>query len=247
MANPEPLGYSPVAPTDPTAAGTQSLRRRRVRLIGFAVVLGVLLAGVSVGGTLLVLAHQRDGATPQTSRSPVDLTFTGDLRSALLPLPAGAVELTSKLYVDHSVSVAQAAADFTKDPAGGQRYLESLGYVQGATKAWRDGHGNEVWIFLFQYSSDGSAGTRLLDIDRAERTNVNLDGQVPFVTMNGKYYIYNPSANKMGYVRAVVQQEAVFASIGVYSPGKADTALALQLAEQQYARLPALGVLPTHP
>jgi len=209
--------------------------------------MGVLLAGLSVGGTLLVLGHQRDDATPQTSPSPVDHTFTGDLRSALLPMPDGAVQLTSKLYGDHSVSVAQAAVDFTQDPTGGQRYLESLGYVQGAVTAWRDGHGNEVWIFLFQYSSDGSAGTRLLDIDRAE-TRSGSDGQVPFATMNGKYYIYNPSAKfKMGYVRAVVQQEAVFASIAVYSPGKADTALAMQLAEQQYARLPVLGALPTHP
>src|SRR5215510_15129393 len=102
MASPAPPSHSSVGETDPMPARSQSLRWRPVRLIGFAVVLGVLLVGISVGGTLLVLAHQSEDATPQPSRSPVDFTFAGDLRSALLPLPDGAVELPYNGSADHS-------------------------------------------------------------------------------------------------------------------------------------------------
>ena len=247
MTDPEPLSHSPVVPTA-VMAPPQTLRRRRVALVGLALVVGVLLAGMSVGGTLLLVrAHQGERAAPNPSRSPIDFTFAGDLRSALLPLPDGAVEIPYGSG-DHSVSIVQAAAN-AGNPSAGRRYLESLGYRQGATIAWRDRGGNEVFIYLYQFGSDGSAGSWFLSIDDVESHHVDFAGGGQFPTINGKWYVYDPSpkVKNMGYVRAVIQQEAVFASIGVYTAGMTNIALAKQLAEQQNARLPVLGVLPTHP
>ena len=245
MTNPEQLSQSPVdhvTTTNGLPAG-----RRTGLLIGLSVVAALLLAGMSVGGTLLIYSHQSRVAVPTPSRSPVDFTFTGDLRLALLPRPDGATKIEYFGSTDGSISIAQAALN-AKDKDSAQQYLASLKYLQGAATAWRDSDGNDVYIYLYQFDGDGYAGSWYTSVDDAESHHPDVDGTGLFQVMNGKWFVYEPSSQDSGrgYVRALVQAGSIVVSVSVHTPGTINVELAQRLAEQQYASLPVGGVLPTH-
>ncbi len=96
-------------------------------------------------------------------------------------------------------------------------WLAQLGYRQGAATAWRDSAGNDVYIYLYQFDLDGSAGSWFLEIDSIETHHPDRDGGGVFMTMNGKWHVYDSSPRSRGYVRAVVQAGSIFVSVGVHS------------------------------
>lgn len=245
MVYPEQLSSAPVAAVDHVSGNK---KRRTGLIIVLVVVAALLLAAASIGGTLLAYSLRADPVAPTPSQSPVDFTFTGDLRLALMPRPDGATKLDYFGSTDGSVSISQAALN-AKDAAAGREYLQSLQYRQGAATAWRDHDGNDVYVYLYQFDSDGFAGSWFMSVDDAESHNPNRDGDGLFQTLNGKWFVYEPSSSVdsgRGLVRAIVQAGSIVVSISVHTPATINVDLAKRLAEQQYANLPVRGVLPTH-
>lgn len=156
------LAYGTDSAFGPGAAVAPPRRRRGAVILISAMVAVILLAA---GGTVAYLRLRpaagtavNAAASPTTSPTPVITVppttppFSGDLRTLLLPKPAGAkAQANDHESTNGNVSIEQAAEVFGGSDMVSQ--LRELGFQRGALTGWSDSKGYLVFIELYQFET----------------------------------------------------------------------------------------------
>src|SRR5262245_42877328 len=242
-----PYGYQQYPPPTPPKS-----RMLPTLLIGGAVV--VLLVVVGVGILVIRNAPKNNNnalgpttsssaqaPTQEPSPSPTVVAFSGDLRTLLVPLPAGSTKDSNEGNgsADGTVTLEQAAQTYA-DATFGKTHMQELGFKQGATESWHQSGKYSVQIVLFQFA-EPEKSTQFVEKleDGADTDNFwdargDLD-QIP----NGRYYVSAKTNNNGNYNFEIwFSKGAIAVRMNAFGPNKTDVEKLKTLAQQQFAKLP---------
>jgi hypothetical protein len=215
------------------------LRRSTIRLVVFQVGFGLLalLAGFGVA-----IANAPDGNEPAISALPAGelggppQPYQGDLRTLLLgPRERGVSPNRGQGGDDYTMSLEQAASVYG-DP--GEAYLSELGYRQGASWAWAE-PGRAVLILLYEFGSSADAYRWTSDSIASQivAPDTTDQGELPTI-VGARYFVQTAPTDPAWTVLVYLSRNDIGALVGVRGTGQPDARTAIQMAEQQYSRLP---------
>ena len=236
--------------------------KRRTGLIA-GIVIGVLVLCVagSVGGGLAIVAALKPSssasapnpgspasypgspaATPSgrqtdaAATTPPAATFTGDLRTLLVPRPAGAKPWDEYAGSDGTLTLDQTTKLFV-DPTGVGNELRKRNFARGAVMHWSDGD-VFVLIFLFQFDSATDSAAYVADQGRNGVSGYAAKGEFSGISGSMLLTDETPDSNGDRSTITLTSHGDIATYITMWHPDTIDLTAATTLALQQQHLLP---------
>lgn len=177
---------------------------------------------------------------PAPTTPPAPKPFTGDLRTALVPVPTGAEEQFGNAGKDRKLSAAEFLAT-RMDEALTAADLTQVGFRDGAVRQWRsDKHA--VIVTLLQLGGQDFQTVRMIDLQKAMYKG--LEGEDPRVETvaglpNCHSFLYPKGLAGQQFSAVVCQHADVMIDVNVIAR-TSDVARnrVIEVAKAQYAKLP---------
>ncbi|PWI45792.1 hypothetical protein [Streptomyces sp. ICBB 8177] len=184
---------------------------------------------------------------PYATASDDDLTRTdGDLRQLLLPVPAGAKDVTVEDdgAVDNWSTVSDWASTY-QDPSDEFAQLLGEDFRRLADRAWRDDADDWVSIRLIQFNADGSSDPAQAFYDAEQSAVAGSDGtlgeEIPG-TLDGHVFVQPKPTERAGYlpeyeVRALARHGDIVMYVIYDADHPISESTVMDLAKRQLERL----------
>jgi hypothetical protein len=250
-----PPGYPP-PPGYPGAPYAAPRKRRTGMIVGIiAAVVAVCLIGGAVA-TVLVLRNLNTTATPTagpsastpqtepttdptsgpTTGNPGGSDFTGDLRTLLLPRPAGANPWQDFPTSDGNLDL-DTAAELFQDPDAVKKDLTTMHFRRGAANHWT-ADDIDVLLILFQFESREDAEEFLASTERDGIEDHDARGDFGGVPGSLTYVANKDDGNGKRSAIFVSNQANIVSQVVVWRPDSVDLDSSTALAVSQHGRLP---------
>jgi hypothetical protein len=232
--------YPPAPPTSPR-------QRHTVRVIGVIVAILLVIGVVTVGAVLAInrFAPVRPALvaqptpTQQPTPSPSLQPFIGDLRTLLLPVPAGAGTGTVPAFnADGTITIEQESMDAYGDKSHVD-HLKGYGYLQGAYVKWGYSATHvSAFVKLLQFRPAVFATEYLDDWDKAESVDFTAAAELPGAPNGWCNMSKKPDGARDYYVICRAARNDIYVELWYFTPTAPDAADAEALTVRQFALLP---------
>jgi hypothetical protein len=232
-------GYPPPAPP----------RRRAGLVLGIAG-LAVVAVLAALGAFALVSRQEKNNnptagsptVSPTAGAStpaPAQTDFFGDLRTLLLSRPANASAYDKPLSKDGTLTADQ-IAQLYPNPNDVKQILTNDGFESAAVAQWVASDNSSVEIKLYAFAGDDGAYAWSNAEAHAYTDDATLHDESPINGIDASTLVVDPTPDSDGYILtvAIAVQHNVAMKIFVYQARKATESVTIQLAQQQFARIP---------
>jgi hypothetical protein len=217
-----------------------------VGIVGLVIV--AVLAGV---GAFALVNRQEKHATPTAGSTtppptagtstpvPTQTDFFGDLRTLLLSRPSNASPYDKPLSKDGTLS-ADEIAQLYPNPGDVKQILANDGFQSAAVAQWVNNDSSSVEIKLYAFGEEDGAAAWSSAEAHAYTEDLTLNNESPISGIDASTLVVDPKPDSDGYILtvAIAVRHNVAMKIFVYQLHSANESATIQLAQQQFARIP---------